>query len=76
MQHRPYNSPGPGYLGQSYAGVKADGEDLAGMKLRYIEPVQFDVGRNCGHNWISCVTRWTGRQGRGWMCITGGRSTC
>lgn len=34
MQHRPYNSPGPGMLGHAYAGVKADGEDLANMTLR------------------------------------------
>ncbi|HEV3005548.1 MAG TPA: DUF1501 domain-containing protein [Pirellulales bacterium] len=36
MQHRPYNSPGPGFLGHAFAPVKADGEDLASMSLRYI----------------------------------------
>lgn len=41
MQHRPYNSPGPGYLGRNYAGVTADGEDIANMKLRFVSPVQF-----------------------------------
>src|SRR5262249_62320717 len=41
MQHRPYNSPGPGAFGAKYAGVKADGEDLASMKLRFITPGQF-----------------------------------
>jgi Protein of unknown function (DUF1501) len=40
MQHRPYNSPGPGNLGPRFAGVKADGEDLAGMKLRFVSPTQ------------------------------------
>ena len=40
MQHRPYNSPGPGVLGSKYAGVRADGEDLASMKLRFISPTQ------------------------------------
>ncbi len=35
MQHRPYNSPGPGFLGPKFAGVRADGEDLASMKLRF-----------------------------------------
>jgi hypothetical protein len=44
MQHRPYNSPGPGFLGHSYTPVKADGEDLASMSLRYIPREQF-VGR-------------------------------
>jgi hypothetical protein len=34
MQHRPYNSPGPGFLGRASAGVKADSEDLANMQLR------------------------------------------
>jgi hypothetical protein len=41
MQHRPYNSPGPGAFGAKYSGVKADGEDLASMKLRFVSPEQF-----------------------------------
>lgn len=41
MQHRPYNSTGAGYLGTRFQQVRADGEDLASMKLRYIESVQF-----------------------------------
>ena len=41
MQHRPYNSTGAGYLGSAYNQVRADGEDLASMKLRYIESPQF-----------------------------------
>lgn len=41
MQHRPYNIPGPGFLGAQYRGVKADGEDLASMKLRYISGMRF-----------------------------------
>lgn len=41
MQHKPYNSTGAGYLGSAYHQVRADGEDLASMKLRYIEPQQF-----------------------------------
>jgi hypothetical protein len=40
MQHRPYNTPGPGNLGPHFAGIKADGEDLAGMKLRFVSPTQ------------------------------------
>ena len=41
MQHRPYNSTGAGYLGSPYQQMRADGEDLASMKLRYIESIQF-----------------------------------
>lgn len=41
MQHRPYNSTGAGSLGSQYHQMRADGEDLASMKLRYIESVQF-----------------------------------
>jgi hypothetical protein len=40
MQHKPYNSTGAGYLGSAYNQVRADGEDLASMKLRYVEPPQ------------------------------------
>jgi len=42
MQHRPYNSTGAGYLGSAYHQVRADGEDLNSMKLRYIERPQFE----------------------------------
>tara|TARA_R110002072_G_scaffold303109_1_gene493949 strand:+ start:39140 stop:40471 length:1332 start_codon:yes stop_codon:yes gene_type:complete len=40
MKHRPYNSSGAGYLGTQFNQVRADGEDLASMKLRFIEPPQ------------------------------------
>jgi Protein of unknown function (DUF1501) len=45
MQHRPYNSPGPGSLGPRYAQVKADGEQLASMKLRYVTSAQLSDRR-------------------------------
>jgi Protein of unknown function (DUF1501) len=45
MQHRPYNSPGPGALGPRYAQVKADGEQLASMKLRYVTSAQLSDRR-------------------------------
>jgi hypothetical protein len=45
MQHRPYNSPGPGTLGPRFAGVRADGEDLASMKLRFVSPAQLSDRR-------------------------------
>lgn len=41
MQHKPYNSSGAGYLGSQFHQVRADGEDLASMKLRYVESSQF-----------------------------------
>jgi len=41
MQHRPYNSTGAGYLGSAFNQVRADGEDLASMQLRYIQGQQF-----------------------------------
>ncbi len=41
MQHRPYNSTGAGYLGSAFNQVRADGEDLASMRLRFIENQQF-----------------------------------
>ncbi len=46
MQHRPYNSPGPGMLGHAAAGAKADGEDLASMKLRYVSEGEFTSRRS------------------------------
>lgn len=33
MQHRPYNSPGPGQLGQAAMGAKLDTRDLGSMKV-------------------------------------------
>lgn len=45
MQHRPYNSAGSGYLGPRYSPTKADGEDLAGMKLRFVSSAEFQNRR-------------------------------
>jgi len=45
MQHRPYNSQGAGYLGPKFNQIKADGEDLASMKLRFVSPDQFSNRR-------------------------------
>ena len=41
MKHRPYNSPGAGLLGPKFHAVRADGEDLESMKLRYVSADQF-----------------------------------
>lgn len=46
MQHKPYNSTGAGYLGSAYHQVRADGEDLASMRLRFVEPPVFAERRS------------------------------
>lgn len=45
MQHKPYNSAGSGFLGPQYSPIKADGEDLASMKLRFVSPEEFQSRR-------------------------------
>lgn len=45
MQHKPYNSPKSGVLGPAHRSVQADGEDLASMKLRFVEQAQLDNRR-------------------------------
>ena len=41
MQHKPYNTPGPGVVGRRWAGVKVDGDDVAVMKNRAVEADRF-----------------------------------
>jgi hypothetical protein len=50
MQHRPYNSQNAGYLGSRHDQVKADGEDIASMKLRFVSPEQFNNRRELLRN--------------------------
>ncbi len=38
MQHKPYNSPGPGSLGRGAAAVKVDGDEIAVMKNLAVTP--------------------------------------
>ena len=45
MKHRPYNSSGAGYLGSRHNQVRADGENLASMKLRFVDSGRFDRRR-------------------------------
>jgi Protein of unknown function (DUF1501) len=40
MQHRPYNSPGSGFLGHAYKPVRMDGDDLALLKPPANVPLQ------------------------------------
>jgi hypothetical protein len=46
MQHRPYNSGGPGHLGLAYAGAKLGGEDASLMTQDDVEPARFDGRRD------------------------------
>lgn len=46
MQHRPYNSSGPGHLGLAYAGAKLGGEDASLMTQDDVEPARFDSRRD------------------------------
>ncbi len=41
MQHKPYNSPGPGWLGSSYAGARMAGDDLALFRQTAVAPDRF-----------------------------------
>ncbi len=45
MQHRPYNSPGPGFVGPAHAGARLEGDRLDLMRLRDISAVQFQDRR-------------------------------
>ncbi|MFO0967515.1 MAG: DUF1501 domain-containing protein [Gemmataceae bacterium] len=45
MQHRPYNIPGPGFAGPSYAGAKVESENLALLRLRDLKPEEFQDRR-------------------------------
>ena len=45
MQHRPYNSPGPGFLGHAYKAARMDGDDLACSSARDVPPERFDQRR-------------------------------
>jgi hypothetical protein len=45
MQHRPYNIPGPGFVGPAFAGAKVEGDGLGIMRLRDIGLEQFDDRR-------------------------------
>ncbi len=42
MQHRPYNSPGPGQLGLAHRAARMDGDDLALLKQDAVTPARFD----------------------------------
>jgi hypothetical protein len=47
MQHRPYNSPGPGFLGHSYKAACMDGDDLALLRVpENVSPQRFDQRRS------------------------------
>ena len=41
MQHKPYNSPGPGLLGVNYRPARMDGDDLALLRQTEVAPERF-----------------------------------
>ncbi len=45
MQHKPYNTPGPGGLGLNYRPARMDGDDLALLKQTEVAPARFDARR-------------------------------
>jgi hypothetical protein len=45
MQHRPYNSPGPGFIGPAHAGARLEADSLNLMRLRDLGPAQFHERR-------------------------------
>jgi len=45
MQHKPYNSPGAGYLGRAANPTRLDGSDLAVMKLQEMTTVELNDRR-------------------------------
>jgi hypothetical protein len=49
MQHRPYNIPGPGIAGPSFAGARVEGDGLGIMRLRDVTLEQFDDRRQLLH---------------------------
>ena len=46
MQHKPYNIPGPGFVGPSFAGARVESENLALLRLRDLEPAEFQTRRS------------------------------
>jgi hypothetical protein len=45
MQHKPYNTPGPGHLGLAHRPARMDGDDLVLLKQKSVEPARFDDRR-------------------------------
>src|SRR4029077_285641 len=50
MQHRPYNIPGPGFVGPSHAGAKFEGDNLAVMQLQGLSMQEFQDRRPLLHS--------------------------
>jgi hypothetical protein len=50
MQHKPYNIPGPGWVGSAHAGAKVESDQLALLRLKGLTPEQFqDRQQLLGH---------------------------
>jgi Protein of unknown function (DUF1501) len=54
MQHKPYNSPGPGHLGMAYGGAKLQGEDLALVRQTEVAPDRFAGRRSLLSRFDQC----------------------
>jgi hypothetical protein len=46
MQHKPYNTPGPGHLGLAFRPARMDGDDLALLKQTEVAPTRFDARKH------------------------------
>jgi hypothetical protein len=46
MQHKPYNTPGPGNLGLTFRPARMDGDDLALLKQTEVAPARSDARKN------------------------------
>ena len=76
MQHRPYNSGGPGHLGVAYAGAKLGGEDASLMRQDDVEPPRFDQRRGLLDRFDGWRRDVETRRFRGWMRAIAERSMC
>jgi hypothetical protein len=41
MQHKPYNIPGPGFVGPTFAGARVESDNLNLLRLRDLQPAEF-----------------------------------
>ena len=78
MQHKPYNTPGPGILGQAYRAARMDGDDLALLKPpagvsadRFVRPPAA-----CSASSTSSAARSTAPRSTGWTASIARPSTC
>jgi hypothetical protein len=54
MQHKPYNSPGPGHLGSAFGAAKLQGEDLALVRQTQVTTERFSDRRSLLSRFDEC----------------------